>query len=213
MFRVQKCKLLNLHIISFSLISMQNPTCIFVLLIEALYVGHTLLVETVYARIPFITVRETIIAKAPIDVTFLIETLRAIGCRSLPRRVVQISMDGPGTITWDEYLENAEIFLQMSDRISDGWEFRGDKDVPGGAYIVRRKKHFLSADNDLNYCSVHKNNNVDDDLKFELQQDPFEGSSAIEKPLVKEHHILWSMSYSVPVLYFNGWKSAHLELG
>ncbi|XP_053998516.1 ubiquitin-like-conjugating enzyme ATG10 [Hylaeus anthracinus] len=144
-----------------------------------------------------------------------IKTWRPIGLagETSNSTIAQISMDGPGTITWDEYLENAEIFLQMSDRISDGWEFRGDKDVPGGAYIVRRKKHFLPADNDLNYCSVHKNNNVDDDLKFELQQDPFEGSSAIEKPLVKEHHILWSMSYSVPVLYFNGWKSAHLELG
>lgn len=36
-------------------------------------------------------------------------------------------MDGSGTITWEEFLEDAERFLVVSDRISDGWEFRGDK--------------------------------------------------------------------------------------
>lgn len=36
-------------------------------------------------------------------------------------------MDGPGTITWEEFLEEAERFLVVSDRILDGWEFRGDK--------------------------------------------------------------------------------------
>lgn len=36
-------------------------------------------------------------------------------------------MDGPGTITWEEFLEDAERFLFVSDRISDGWELRGDK--------------------------------------------------------------------------------------
>ena len=36
-------------------------------------------------------------------------------------------MDGPGTITWDEFLENAERFVEMSNQISDGWKLRGDK--------------------------------------------------------------------------------------
>lgn len=36
-------------------------------------------------------------------------------------------MDGPGTITWEEFLEDAKRLLVVSDRISDGWEFRGDK--------------------------------------------------------------------------------------
>ncbi|XP_006619578.1 ubiquitin-like-conjugating enzyme ATG10 isoform X4 [Apis dorsata] len=76
-------------------------------------------------------------------------------------------MDGPGTITWEEFLEDAEKFVQMSNYISDGWDLRGNKNIP----------------------------------------DPFEATCPIEKPLITEHHILWSMSYSVPVLYFNGWKS------
>ncbi|XP_076169025.1 autophagy-related 10 isoform X2 [Ptiloglossa arizonensis] len=116
-------------------------------------------------------------------------------------------MDGPGTITWEEFLENTENFIQMSNRISDGWELKGNKNVPGEAYIVRQRKYFIPADNDLTYYSVHENDDIDDNLNFELQQDPFEAPSTIEIPLVKEHHILWSMSYSVPVLYFNGWKA------
>lgn len=36
-------------------------------------------------------------------------------------------MDGPGTITWEEFVENARQFLALSDQQSDGWEFRGDQ--------------------------------------------------------------------------------------
>lgn len=36
-------------------------------------------------------------------------------------------MDGPGTITWDEFIENAERFVEMSSEISDRWELRGNK--------------------------------------------------------------------------------------
>lgn len=36
-------------------------------------------------------------------------------------------MDGPGTISWDEFLANAESFIIVSDQISDGWQLRGNK--------------------------------------------------------------------------------------
>lgn len=36
-------------------------------------------------------------------------------------------MEGPGTITWDEFLKNAESFVRVSDVISDCWELHGDK--------------------------------------------------------------------------------------
>jgi len=39
-------------------------------------------------------------------------------------------MDGPGTITWEEFLENAERFLAVSNKLSDGWELHGDKVHP-----------------------------------------------------------------------------------
>ncbi|XP_017878543.1 ubiquitin-like-conjugating enzyme ATG10 isoform X2 [Ceratina calcarata] len=107
-------------------------------------------------------------------------------------------MDGPGTITWEEFVENAESFVNMSNRISDGWEFRGDKSVPGEAYVARQRKRYITGD----YLAPEN-----DDFNFVSEQDPFEADCPIEKPLVTEHHVLWSMSYGVPVLYFNGWKS------
>lgn len=38
-----------------------------------------------------------------------------------------VPMDGPGTVTWEEFLENAERLLVVSDKISDGWKLYGDK--------------------------------------------------------------------------------------
>lgn len=40
--------------------------------------------------------------------------------------------------------------------------------------------------------------------------DPYEANGANDRPLIIEHHVLWSMSYGVPVLYFNGWRSGEL---
>jgi hypothetical protein len=36
-------------------------------------------------------------------------------------------MDGPGTITWEEFVANAEEFAKASDRLADHWLFLGDK--------------------------------------------------------------------------------------
>lgn len=42
-----------------------------------------------------------------------------------------------------------------------------------------------------------------------FRQDPHEAASTSETPFILEHHVLWSISYSVPVLFFNGWKSGN----
>ncbi|KAF7396500.1 hypothetical protein HZH66_007362 [Vespula vulgaris] len=110
-------------------------------------------------------------------------------------------MDGPGTISWDEFLANAESFIIVSDQISDGWQLRGNKEVPTEAYLVRQKKHIIS--NEINT----ENSSTIENWSEKLCEDPYEASFRNERPLIIEHHILWSMSYSVPVLYFNGWKS------
>ncbi|CAG5100807.1 Protein of unknown function [Cotesia congregata] len=55
-------------------------------------------------------------------------------------------MDGPGTITWEEFVENAKSFARVSDEILDSWELRGDKDLPAQAYLARRVKTFVTRD-------------------------------------------------------------------
>ncbi|KAG5316509.1 ATG10 enzyme, partial [Acromyrmex insinuator] len=118
-----------------------------------------------------------------------------------------VPMDGPGTVTWEEFLENAERFLVVSDKISDGWKLYGNKDIPGQAYLVRRAKCFVPSDTTARKdCSTDDDNDTQE-LQVRFRQDPHEAVSTSEMPFIIEHHILWSISYSVPVLFFNGWKS------
>ncbi|KAG7208304.1 hypothetical protein KM043_014543 [Ampulex compressa] len=117
-------------------------------------------------------------------------------------------MDGPGTITWEEFLENAKSFVRFSTTISDGWELRGDESMPGQAYLCRRVKDFLPSDDELYGVSNLRLDEADEEFEFEFAKDPLDSNSTIERPLIMEHHVLWSISYTVPVLYFNGWRAA-----
>lgn len=36
-------------------------------------------------------------------------------------------MEGPGTITWENFVHDAEMIVQLSDEISDDWKLVGDK--------------------------------------------------------------------------------------
>lgn len=47
----------------------------------------------------------------------------------------------------------------------------------------------------------------EDEWQTKLRDDPHEISCTAERPLITEYHILWSLSYGVPTIYFNGWKS------
>ncbi|KAH0540346.1 ubiquitin-like-conjugating enzyme ATG10 [Cotesia glomerata] len=122
-------------------------------------------------------------------------------------------MDGPGTITWEEFVENAKSFARVSDEILDSWELRGDKDVPAQAYLARRVKTFVTRDyldyqdNVESTKKLIKKDGLNDDDDLNAVDDPFEAKNNLEVPFITEHHILWSMSYSVPVLFFNAWIS------
>ncbi|XP_014210701.1 ubiquitin-like-conjugating enzyme ATG10 [Copidosoma floridanum] len=121
-------------------------------------------------------------------------------------------MDGPGTMTWEEFVDNAEKLVRLSDEISDHWKFPGDKALPGQAYLTRQEKLFVPIDHPMDDERLEDGLNIEcDDEKWceELNEhrDPYEYPVVKERPLIIEHHVLWSMSYSVPVIYFNGWKS------
>lgn len=83
------------------------------------------------------------------------------------------------------------------------------KDIPGQAYLTRQIKTFVN--NDLITGSVDGSYsmNSNDMYKMSEVKDPFEASNDQEVPLIIEHHVLWSMSYSVPILLFNGYLSGN----
>ncbi|XP_011496604.1 PREDICTED: ubiquitin-like-conjugating enzyme ATG10 [Ceratosolen solmsi marchali] len=122
-------------------------------------------------------------------------------------------MEGPDTITWEEFVANAEELVSVSDRLADHWLFLGDKKIPGQAYLLHQEKMLVPIDYLTNDDSSSDVEDIVDSkadewsTKFDICMDPFEAPCAKERPLVTEHHVLWSMSYAVPVIYFNGWKS------
>lgn len=89
------------------------------------------------------------------------------------------------------------------------------KDVPGMAYLSRKIKTYVPCEYPVMMMEdddeTSGKSDEEDWLKnfdAKMAKDPFEADSKDEKrPLIILHHVLWSMSYSVPVLYFNGWKS------
>ncbi|XP_046621465.1 uncharacterized protein LOC124305754 [Neodiprion virginianus] len=117
-------------------------------------------------------------------------------------------MDGIGTVTWETFIKDAQALLKVSDKIHDDWELVGDQGAPGMAYLSRQVKTYVPCE----YPIDEPPTGTDKDywaknLDARLAKDPFEAASKDERPLITLHHVLWSMSYSVPVLYFNGWKS------
>ncbi|XP_048511873.1 ubiquitin-like-conjugating enzyme ATG10 isoform X2 [Athalia rosae] len=116
-------------------------------------------------------------------------------------------MDGLGTITWEKFLEDVEAIVTTSDKIGDGWELVGDKSVPGMAYISRQVKTHVPCDYPIDEPTNREDVDWLENLESGMAKDPFEAASKAERPLIVLHHVLWSISYSVPVLYFNGWKS------
>ncbi|KAJ8665254.1 hypothetical protein QAD02_006916 [Eretmocerus hayati] len=122
-------------------------------------------------------------------------------------------MDGPGTITWEEFIKSAEDIVKLSNKISDHWQIVGNKEIPGQAYLARQEKIFVPVDYLADEPERGNRDECDDrrdeewSEKLDTSTDPYEAFCAKERPLIIEHHILWSMSYSVPVIYFNGWRS------
>lgn len=63
---------------------------------------------------------------------------------------------------------------------------------------------------------IMRNDDDDEEEEFHVkfQEDPHEAPrfDPLETPFITEHHILWSMSYGVPILFFNGWRSGIIRV-
>lgn len=78
-----------------------------------------------------------------------------------------------GELTWVEFLENADDLIKKSDLLNDGWHLIRVNDYPGGSY--------------LRYKQYQKLKQLDED----------------EDIYTFEYHVVYSISYCVPVFYFN----------
>ncbi|XP_059473274.1 ubiquitin-like-conjugating enzyme ATG10 [Neocloeon triangulifer] len=106
-------------------------------------------------------------------------------------------------ITWEMFMMDISVLKEKSDSLNDGWEIKGDPSQVGLAYLFKTLKKPLKPSMPLSCCQELE------DASLELKQLDFASKSASNSSemVVFEYHILYSLSYGVPVLYFNAWKS------
>lgn len=106
-------------------------------------------------------------------------------------------------LSWENYLDCLNHFLTVSASVNDGWQMIDKSDselekLPENCYLMKKV---------VESCATSYSEK-DEPLSFEenIEQDTSSLQSSSKQgfeTLVWEYHILYSTSYSVPVLYFN----------
>lgn len=106
-------------------------------------------------------------------------------------------------LSWEKYLDCVNHFLSVSASVNDGWHMNEKSDSklekrPENCYLIKRV---------VESCTV-RCSEEDGPLLFEENMEPDlssvqDSSTQTLNTFVWEYHILYSPSYSVPVLYFN----------
>jgi ubiquitin-like-conjugating enzyme ATG10 len=107
-----------------------------------------------------------------------------------------------GSVTLEEFNRCITQVLTISDRLADGWTLH-NKDAPEATYLV--KKIFVpntDKKSDVSQSLLLLEEPVDDVLE-DVNVITESGSGMI----TWEYHVLYSHSYSVPILYFNAWTN------
>ncbi|EAT37838.1 AAEL010209-PA [Aedes aegypti] len=102
-----------------------------------------------------------------------------------------------GTLTEEQFRDAAEQFLERSHQIGDEWELVKSEN---GTYLTKLLKQTLKLE--------QKAGTADEDEELAVD-DPSLGKSTPndEEVYQFEYHVVYSVSYQVPVLYFNAYKS------
>ena len=118
-----------------------------------------------------------------------------------------------GTLTEEEFKKQCKDLVSLSDKINDGWELRQDKD---DIFIVRNVKLPVAFREEENKNAISETvssqngSESDDDLSEDQitleDSDPYTFTSTSHL-ITFEYHVVYSSSYTVPVLYFNAWHS------
>ncbi|CAH1243254.1 ATG10 [Branchiostoma lanceolatum] len=117
-----------------------------------------------------------------------------------------------GTLTWCRFKDEASQLLRHSDRIKDGWEWTEvEEDQAGGSFLVK-KDVIRQVDErvDARDCvPLEEAEDEDNSDVLGVEYNMEEADTNTVPCELKEteyyryqYHVLYSTSYSVPVLYF-----------
>lgn len=96
------------------------------------------------------------------------------------------------TLEFEEYKKLVNDFLKKSADLGDGWSRKMIKEEDGYAYLVKTVRKMEKMTEETSNC--------------EEIQETFSSNEEKINIITYEYHIVYSLSYSVPVLYFTAWK-------
>lgn len=103
------------------------------------------------------------------------------------------------TLTWEQFLKEAVEFKNISDRLGDTWILYKKNEQEGNAYLIYEQKIVNTVDQTN---SIDPLEETDDCIEYEIAAMPSSND------LLKiEYHIVYSISYQVPVLYFRAYRN------
>lgn len=134
----------------------------------------------------------------------------------LPSKTDSRTMAG---ISYEEFVSACSEFLKTSEKFGDTWEAKGDCRDEGKFYISKTLcfKSTCVRKDETSSPTLHKSEDCETD-ELEVEDDSFECGENIEPSdpsvleevsaencVTYEYHVVYSLSHSVPVLYFNAW--------
>ncbi|XP_065352771.1 ubiquitin-like-conjugating enzyme ATG10 [Cloeon dipterum] len=104
-------------------------------------------------------------------------------------------------ISWEKFLEDIGDLKTKSDVVNDGWQLEGNVSQTGLAYLSK------SLVNNVPVSSLPGCLELEESDLEECMLDPSTKiNPSLQERVTFEYHILYSLSYAVPILYFNAWR-------
>ncbi|XP_055379623.1 ubiquitin-like-conjugating enzyme ATG10 [Condylostylus longicornis] len=103
------------------------------------------------------------------------------------------------TFTWKEFLESARSFIDISEKLGDTWKLIEKSFEEGSSYLTYEQKIKCKFDVPVDQSFENFVENIENED---------EASLAHNDELIRiEYHVVYSISYQIPILYFRAYKS------
>lgn len=104
------------------------------------------------------------------------------------------------TMTWEEFLNDCDGLINLSNQLQDGWEIIPQGGDVGQTYLKITEKITEN---------LQTRHDADEESFLEEQLGPQTiGKEETKELITIEYHVIYSLSYQVPILFFRGYRSS-----